>query len=168
MEPSLANQYLLWGGKFFAAGYVYICNGNEVNIFDGRTAKITVSKAAVLKGCRFPQTKLWSTPLQANITDTNTDTLALDGPTFHEYLNSSYAVPPTSKMFSHLALFHTNPACQSALETINNVYELPSIEDTLRYLHTTDGFPTKATWLKIICHGNYLTWPFITVNNFHK
>ena len=50
MVPALANQSLLSGGKFAEAGYVSICDGNEVNIFDGRTAKMEVSEAAVLKG----------------------------------------------------------------------------------------------------------------------
>ena len=49
MVPALANQSLLSGGKFAEAGYISICNGNEVNIFDGRTAKIEVSEATVLK-----------------------------------------------------------------------------------------------------------------------
>ena len=48
MVPDLANQSLLSGGKFAEAGYVSICDGNKVNIYYGRTAKITVSEAAVL------------------------------------------------------------------------------------------------------------------------
>jgi hypothetical protein len=35
-------------------------------------------------------------------------------------------------------------------EAINNVYELPSIEPTIRYLHTVAGFPMEETWLKAI------------------
>ena len=48
--PTLANQFLLRGNKFAKAGYVSICNDAEVNIYDGRTVKIVVSGAAVLKG----------------------------------------------------------------------------------------------------------------------
>ena len=48
--PELANQLLLSEGKFAEAGYVSICDGNRVNIYDGRTATITVSEEAVLKG----------------------------------------------------------------------------------------------------------------------
>ena len=167
MVPALANQSLPSGGKFSEAGYVSICNGNEVNIFDGRTANITVSKAAVLKGCRFPQTKLWRIPLQANITNLITNTLLLNSLTGHESLNSAYVVTPTSKMRAHFTLFH-KPACTSTSEAFHNVYELPSIDGTFRYLHAAAIFPTKATWLKSIRHGNYLTWNLITVNNFHK
>ena len=43
MVPLLSNQSLLSGEKFIEAGYVSVCNGGEVNICDGHTAKITVS-----------------------------------------------------------------------------------------------------------------------------
>ena len=67
-------------------------------------------------------------------------------------------------MVQHIKLFsRTNPS-----EAINNVYELPSIERAVRYLHGAAGFPTKATWLKSIRAGNYLTWPLITVKHVHK
>jgi hypothetical protein len=35
-------------------------------------------------------------------------------------------------------------------EYLNNVYELPSLEPTLCYLHAAAGFPPKSTWLKAI------------------
>ena len=53
-------------------------------------------------------------------------------------------------------------------EYIHNVYELPSIEPTIRYLHAAAGFPVKATWLKAIRNGNYSTWPLINVKNVAK
>ena len=46
--PALVNQYLENGGKFAESGYVSVCDGEEVNIYDGHTAKITVSEKAVL------------------------------------------------------------------------------------------------------------------------
>ncbi len=52
--------------------------------------------------------------------------------------------------------------------TILNVYELPSIEQAIRYLHAAAGFPTKTTWLAAIRLGNYNTWPLVTVSNVHK
>ena len=53
-------------------------------------------------------------------------------------------------------------------ETINNVYDLPSIEPKILYLHTATGFPTKRTWIKSIKSENYLTWPFLTIKNVNK
>ena len=51
-------------------------------------------------------------------------------------------------------------------ESISNVYDLPSTQQTIRYLHAAAGFPTKATWLKHI--QNYQTWPMVNVKNVSK
>ena len=51
---------------------------------------------------------------------------------------------------------------------VNKVYELPGIENAVRYLHAAAGFPTKATWLKAKRKGNYLSWPIINVKNVNK
>ena len=80
-----------------------ICNSNNVNIYNGCTANITVSEAAVLKGWRCPQTKLWRVPLQDNGTSTNTDTLLLDGSTPSESLNAMYVLPSAASMCQHIA-----------------------------------------------------------------
>ena len=57
---------------------------------------------------------------------------------------------------------------EQGTDTIGNVYELPSIEQTIWYLHAAAGFPTKTTWLKAIRKGNYNTWPLLTVKNVNK
>jgi hypothetical protein len=50
-------------------------------------------------------------------------------------------------------------------EYIHKVYELPSIEPTIGYLHTAVGFPTKESWLRAIPWGNYNSWLLINVKN---
>jgi len=51
----------------------------------------------------------------------------------------------------------------SAKERANKeVYNLPSIAQTVRYLHATTGFPTEETWIKSIKKRNHNTWPTIT------
>ena len=47
-------------------------------------------------------------------------------------------------------------------EEANHAYDLPSISQTVRYLHAAAGYPTKATWIKAIKAGNFNTWPTIT------
>ena len=42
------------------------------------------------------------------------------------------------------------------------MYDLPSINQTVRYLHAAAGFPTEDMWIKAIKAGNYNTWPTIT------
>jgi hypothetical protein len=35
-------------------------------------------------------------------------------------------------------------------EEVKNVYSLPSIPQSIRYLHAAAGFPVEATWIKAI------------------
>ncbi len=57
---------------------------------------------------------------------------------------------------------------QKKNEVAANVYSLPSITQTIRYLHAAAGFPTKDSWVKAIKNGNYNTWPGLTVDNVNK
>jgi hypothetical protein len=47
-------------------------------------------------------------------------------------------------------------------EEASNVYNLPSIAQTIKYLHVAAGYPVEDTWIKAINAGNYTTWPGIT------
>ncbi len=49
-----------------------------------------------------------------------------------------------------------------------NVYSLPSIPQTIRYLHVAAGFPTKNPWIKAIKHGNYTMFPGIMAEAVNK
>jgi hypothetical protein len=48
-------------------------------------------------------------------------------------------------------------------EAAANVYSLPLIPQTIKYLHATAGFPTKDTWVKAINNGNYASWLSLSV-----
>ena len=50
----------------------------------------------------------------------------------------------------------------------NSVYDLPSVEALVRYMHAAAGFPVKSTWIKAIKHGNYNSCPGLTYNNVAK
>ena len=63
------------------------------------------------------------------------------------------APPPKSEFTSHN---------KTREDVISNVYELPSGEKSIRYIHACTGFPTKGYWLKAIKCGKYATWPNIT------
>ena len=47
-------------------------------------------------------------------------------------------------------------------EQANHAYDLPSINQTIRYFHAAAGFSTEDTWTKAIKAGKYNTWPTIT------
>ena len=55
MVPALKDNSLLSGGKFDQAGYVAVCGDKKVSLYDGKTAKITLSEEAVLTGWRCPK-----------------------------------------------------------------------------------------------------------------
>jgi hypothetical protein len=76
-----------------------------------------------------------------------------------------YTVKTNQLARKHVALQMCKNHCQ---EYLHNVYELPSVEPTIWYLHGVAGFPTKASWLKAIRKGNYLSWPLINVKNVAK
>ena len=166
MVPGLVDASLLSTSKLATAGYITVYDGNEVNVYDGTTTKIVVSEEAVLKGWRCPKSTLWRIPLTAQVRNLNTDTLLLDSPDGQHSLNSLYEVPQTATLLKHISVFMNNSLPNK--ETINHVYELPSIEPAIRYLHGAAGFPTKRTWLQAIRKGNYLSWPLVSVKNVNK
>jgi hypothetical protein len=47
-------------------------------------------------------------------------------------------------------------------DEINNVYNLPSTKQSIRYLHAATGFLVKSTWMEAIKAGNYVTWLRLT------
>ena len=53
-------------------------------------------------------------------------------------------------------------------EEANNVYNLPSTKQSIRYLHAAAGFPVESEWIKAIKAGNYVTWPELTAEAVHK
>jgi hypothetical protein len=163
--PALVENSLLSTNKFAKAGYTVIYDKDEVNFYNARTTKITVLEEAILTGWQCPHQKMWCVPLVPIVTNLNTDTLLLDHPSGLDSPNAMYAVSSSTVACNHVALHLGKLALR---DHIHNIYELPSVEPTIRYLHRAAGFPTRASWLKAICHGNYLSWPLINVKNVTK
>jgi hypothetical protein len=53
-------------------------------------------------------------------------------------------------------------------EEVQNVNSLPSIPQSVRYLHAAAGFPVDVTWIKAIKVGNFITWPGLTNTTVRK
>ena len=160
MVPGLA-QTLISTGKITDAGYTAVYDKDEVNFYPAN--KIHITEESVLQGYRCPRTKLWRIPLMNTVTNDNMDTILLDSPCGMKSKNTTYVIPTTAKVTDHIRAM-----MEIKEESISNVYELPSLEQAIRYLHAAAGFPTKTTWLKAIRRGNYSTWPLLTVANVHK
>ena len=50
--------------KMAEADCITVLDKGEAKIYDGKTAKITVSEEAILKGWRYKHIGLWRVPLQ--------------------------------------------------------------------------------------------------------
>ena len=48
------------------------------------------------------------------------------------------------------------------------MYDFPSVEALVRYMHAESGFPVKLMWLRAIIRGNVETWSGITYSNAAK
>jgi hypothetical protein len=163
--PALVKNSLLSTNKFAEAEYTIIYDKDEVNCYNARTTKITVSEEAILTGWQCPHQKMWCVPLVPIVTNLNTDTLLLDHPLGLDSLNAMYAVSSSTVARNHVVL-HLCKLAQR--DHIHNAYKLPSVRPTIQYLHGAAGFPTRMSWLKAIRHGNYLSWPLINVKNVTK
>ena len=160
--PNL-EQTLLSTSKFADAGYTAVYDDEEVNFYEKEHVKIDAK--AVLKGYRCPKSRLWRVPLTKNIVNENTDTIILDSPCGQKSTNKLYHIES-----SHETREHIRANMKRGTDYMGNVYELPSIEHTIRYLHASAGYPTKETWLKAIRqpHSSYSTWPLVNVKNVNK
>ncbi len=57
---------------------------------------------------------------------------------------------------------------RQTLRKANSVYDLPSTEQAIKWMHAVCGYPVKTTWLKAIKAGNFIGWPLLTVKNVTK
>jgi hypothetical protein len=57
---------------------------------------------------------------------------------------------------------------QKCLRQANSIYDLPSTEQAIKWMHAVCGYPVKSTWLKAIKVGNYIGWPMLTEGNVNK
>jgi hypothetical protein len=158
---------LLSRDKCADADYIDVYDKHEVNYYDAMTTMVTVSNAAVLTGWRCTTTGLWRVPLVTNRKNYNVDTLLINHPSRFANLNSLYDVQ-TSKSTRQRVRALLDSHLHGKTEIINDVYELLSIEQTIRYLHAAAGHPTKHSWLKAIARGNYNSWPLVNIRNVRK
>ena len=63
---------------------------------------------------------------------------------------------------------HPTKSTGDALHQANSVYDLPSTEQVIRWMHAVCGFPVKSTWIKAVKAGNYIGWPMVTTKNVTK
>ena len=152
------------------ANYFAVYDKDKVNFSNTKTTKMVILDEAVLTGWQDPLNGMWQVPLIDKPTNLNTNTLILDHPTKLKSLNSLYIVNTTmaTQQPIQALIDYAQSSLSLAMEVINNVYELPSIEQSIWYLHAAAGHPELPTWLKAISRGNYNSWPLLTICNARK
>jgi len=48
-----------------------------------------------------------------------------------------------------------NKCITKALQQANSVYDLPSTEQAIKWMHAVCGYPVKSTWIKAVKAGNF-------------
>ncbi len=143
--PSIKTHSLLSVPKFAEAGYITVFDDEEVNIYDAQNTTLKVSRGAIVRGWFDKKANLWRIPLIPVVLNNNTDTVLVNK-------------QPTEFL----------PGRTPIIEAINNVYELKTQPELVRYLHACAGFPTKPSWIKAIKNGQYASWPGLTVKAVAK
>ena len=59
-------------------------------------------------------------------------------------------------------------AAKRYLKQANSVYDFPSTEEVVKWMHATCRYPVKLTWLKAIKVGNFNGWPVISERKVSK
>ena len=54
------------------------------------------------------------------------------------------------------------------LQQANRIYDFPSIEEAIKWMHAVCGYPGKSTWINAIKTGNYIGWPMLNEWNVAK
>ncbi len=143
--PAIKRDSLLSMSKFVNANYIAIFDKDEVNIYDANNTVVTVTRVAILRGWQCKQIKLWQVPPVKDVTNNNTQTVLCNCPP-SEFLPEQ--LPPP--------------------EAINNVYELKTQPELVRYYHAAAGFPTKPTWIQAINNRQFASWPGLTAKAVKK
>jgi hypothetical protein len=160
--PSLVSNSILSTVKMVEAGYTAIYDDKEVNFYDTVTTKIKLLADAILKGWQCLRAKLWRVSLVDNVCNENRDTLLLGHPHKHDCPNLLYEMASTTTTWEHINAIMLQTI---GWEYIHNVYKLPSIKPTIRYLHEAAGLPVEKSWLKVIRRGYCSSWPLINITN---
>ena len=71
------------------------------------------------------------------------------------------AIPPED--YNAKTMLVSIPPLPKPKETIQNVYELRTQREMVKYYHAAAGFPVKATWVKAIANNQYASWLGLTV-----
>ena len=137
-------------GKYADKGYVIVYHPEYegVSVHQKEDIVIDWSRPPIRTGWRDRQDKLWHWSLRAPLGERVVKWLQHDAP----------RVQPST----------IDNLPSGTVAVANNVYELPSLREGVRFMHAVCGYPVKSTWLKAIRNNHYVGWPLLTVTNVNK
>ena len=137
-------------GKYADKGYVIVYHPEYegVSVHQKEDIVIDWSRPPIRTGWRDRQDKLWHWSLRAPLGERVVKWLQHDAP----------RVQPSA----------IDNLPSGTVAVANNVYELPSLREGVRFMHAVCGYPVKSTWLKAIRNNHYVGWPLLTVTNVNK
>ncbi len=110
ITPGITSNSLMSTNQFAVADYITVFDKEEVNVYDANDVKITVTRGAILRGWRCPNTGLWRIPVcptiqSDNIANVNTQTVLVRRPP-SEYLPRR---PPPTEAVANVFELRTQP-----------------------------------------------------------
>ena len=63
---------------------------------------------------------------------------------------------------------NTNQKTKKLLQEANSVYDLPTTEEAIRWMHAVCGYLVNSTWIKAIKAGKCTGWPVLKKSNVSK
>ena len=102
MVPGLKHNSIIILSKFEDEKYITIFTEGEVIIYDGNTAKTTISKHAVLRRWICKNTWLWIITLKKSVKNVNTDKLFIDWLEPTDTMKNVYELASTQKTIQYL------------------------------------------------------------------
>ena len=79
-----------------------------------------------------------------------------------------YRIPLVQQRHGTWAPRTPSKRARQALESANSVYDLPSIEEAIRWMHACLGYPVKSTWIAAVKNNHFRGWPLLTPRNVKK
>ena len=151
---ALQAQQLLTGCHAFSnQGLLMIIHPHfeGVTMYQPEDKHIMYTGKPVVTGyCKKIENKFWQIPIKA----------------------PQYKMPKKLSLVNQLLLSILPPvSCEQvseAKEILHNVYEIPSLDYGIRWMHAICGYLVKLVWIKAIWIGNFTGWPLLTVENVYK
>ncbi|KAL7475149.1 hypothetical protein ACHAW6_001077 [Cyclotella cf. meneghiniana] len=150
LVPEIKNNSLVSVGKLADAGYTttFLPFGCGIRVHETKQSNGDTAKIGIQGWREDGGSRLWRiAPLSNSIKND-------DGADVMDFVSGAHELCTFKEV--------------SVTEVVGNVYDLPSTEAVIWYLHAALGFPVKATLLKAVRNGNSGSFPGLTLSAVNR